>query len=123
MPEAMTPTPSVNQDSAGADDDRYTRITLRIPKALHARLQAEADSTSKSMNAEIIARVETSFGSEACVAVTTRSFSGQVHAYLNQLLSTGLWGNTEEAVVEQLVYRKLSEMLAQKLIAAVGDKD
>lgn len=43
------------------DEDRYTRMTLRIPKALHADLQAEADRTSKSLNAEIIARLAGSF--------------------------------------------------------------
>lgn len=42
-------------------DDRYTRITLRIPKELHAVLAHCADQTSKSMNAEIIARLEESF--------------------------------------------------------------
>lgn len=41
-------------------DDRYTRITLRIPKDLHARLAKAAEETSKSMNAEIIARLELS---------------------------------------------------------------
>lgn len=42
-------------------DDRYTRITLRIPKDLHLKLSDAADETSKSMNAEIIARLEESF--------------------------------------------------------------
>lgn len=42
-------------------DDRYTRITLRIPKELHERLSTCADETSKSMNAEIIGRLEHSF--------------------------------------------------------------
>ncbi len=42
-------------------DDRYTRITLRIPKELHERLADSADKTSKSMNAEIIARLSESF--------------------------------------------------------------
>lgn len=43
------------------DDDKYTRITLRIPKDLHRRLGDEADRTSKSLNAEIIARLQQSF--------------------------------------------------------------
>jgi hypothetical protein len=43
------------------EDDRYTRITLRIPKDLHAKLQGSADATSKSMNAEIIDRLDGSF--------------------------------------------------------------
>ncbi|MDY0250704.1 MAG: Arc family DNA-binding protein [Pseudomonas sp.] len=42
-------------------DSRYTRITLRIPRDLHERLAAAADKTSKSMNAEIVARLEESF--------------------------------------------------------------
>ena len=43
------------------EEDRYTRITLRIPKELHAALTVEADATSKSLNAEIIARLQASF--------------------------------------------------------------
>ncbi|MEH6565555.1 MAG: Arc family DNA-binding protein [Halopseudomonas sp.] len=42
-------------------DDRYTRITLRIPKDLHEQLSSYAEQTSKSMNAEIIGRLEQSF--------------------------------------------------------------
>lgn len=43
------------------EEDRYTRITLRIPKYLHSQLQQAADDTSKSMNAEIVARLQASF--------------------------------------------------------------
>jgi transcription termination factor NusB len=43
------------------EEDRYTRITLRIPRELHARLDSEADRTSKSLNAEIVARLQQSF--------------------------------------------------------------
>lgn len=42
-------------------EDRYTRITLRIPKALHEHLSESAEQSSKSMNAEIIARLEESY--------------------------------------------------------------
>ena len=43
------------------EDDRYTRITLRIPRELHALLQNAAKDTSKSVNAEIIGRLQDSF--------------------------------------------------------------
>lgn len=43
------------------EEDRYTRITLRIPKDMHARLDEAADATSKSLNAEIIGRLQVSF--------------------------------------------------------------
>jgi hypothetical protein len=43
------------------DDDRYTRITLRIPIELHAKLQNSADRCSHSMNAEIILRLAQSY--------------------------------------------------------------
>ena len=39
------------------DEDRYTRITLRIPTDLHVKLQRSADKASHSMNAEIITRL------------------------------------------------------------------
>lgn len=42
-------------------DDRFQRITLRIPKELHARLMQEAVARTRSMNAEIIDRLESSF--------------------------------------------------------------
>ena len=56
------------------EEDRYTRITLRIPKELHGRLQDAADDTSKSMNAEIVARLHESFeqrGSNAVLDIAT----------------------------------------------------
>lgn len=43
------------------EEDRYTRITLRIPRDLHARLQLAADKQSHSQNAEIVSRLESSF--------------------------------------------------------------
>lgn len=43
------------------EEDRYTRITLRIPKELHAQLSDAADQTSKSLNAEIVGRLTESF--------------------------------------------------------------
>lgn len=42
------------------EDDRFTRITLRIPKDLHEQLTAQAEKKSRSMNAEIITRLEKS---------------------------------------------------------------
>jgi hypothetical protein len=43
------------------EKDRYTRITLRIPSDLYGKLVYEADVTSKSTNAEIVARLNDSF--------------------------------------------------------------
>ncbi|MBV7428086.1 MULTISPECIES: toxin-antitoxin system HicB family antitoxin [unclassified Acidovorax] len=42
------------------EEDRYTRITLRIPKDLHQVLVAAAERTSKSLNAEIVGRLQES---------------------------------------------------------------
>ena len=42
-------------------EDNYTRITLRIPKDLVQQVNRAAFSTSKSQNAEIIARLRSSF--------------------------------------------------------------
>ena len=45
-------------------DDKYTRITLRIPKDLHSRLSGVAEDSSKSLNAEIVGRLQQSFEPE-----------------------------------------------------------
>lgn len=42
-------------------EDNYTRITLRIPKDLLQQVNRAAFSTSKSQNAEIVARLQGSF--------------------------------------------------------------
>ncbi len=43
------------------DEDRYTRITLRLPKDLHQLLADAASDTSKSLNAEIVGRLQATF--------------------------------------------------------------
>lgn len=45
------------------EEDRYIRITLRIPRELHRLLDASADKASRSTNAEIVSRLEQSFSS------------------------------------------------------------
>lgn len=52
--------------------DEYTRITLRIPQDLHARLANAAENTSKSLNAEIIARLQESFSRSTIHNTTIR---------------------------------------------------
>jgi len=42
-------------------DYKPQRITLRIPFKLHQKLMDEADKSCKSMNAEVLARLQESF--------------------------------------------------------------
>ncbi len=87
------------------EDDRYTRITLRIPRELHARLDGEADRTSKSLNAEIISRLEGSFKVEEPVEVG--SLANAIHElradmqtqqqFIARLLKTGATVTTNES--------------------------
>ena len=41
--------------------DDYIKTALRLPRELHARLLDAARESSKSLNAELVARLETSF--------------------------------------------------------------
>lgn len=71
--------------------DGYTRITLRIPETLHARLTSEAAKTSKSMNAEIIGRLEESFSEErrvssAAVEEAARRIASAAMSYMPEML-------------------------------------
>lgn len=45
------------------EEDRYIRITLRMPKDTHVLLSNAAETKSHSMNAEIVSRLEASFQS------------------------------------------------------------
>ena len=57
-------------------DESFVRVTLRLPKALHEQIAAEADRKASTTNAEVVARLErsllensypqTSNGSPAC---------------------------------------------------------
>ncbi|AZV00280.1 Arc family DNA-binding protein [Paracoccus kondratievae] len=44
-----------------AKQDDWIRITLRLPRELHEKLTGALDDTNRSMNAEIVSRLEQSF--------------------------------------------------------------
>jgi len=80
-------------------DDRYTRITLRMPKDLHERLASLAEETSKSMNAEIIGRLEASvFSSELPEVLIPAAKARQIAAAARQRLSAVIESRTISAI-------------------------
>lgn len=94
------------------DEDRYTRITLRLPKDLDRKLQEQADATSKSKNAEIVARLEASFKDPAQdlplalvhdvkSAVEVASERGAEAAYKRILESSGVLNAGAASAVER----------------------
>lgn len=44
-----------------ATQDEYIKTALRLPRALHAEIQASAEDRGRSMNAEIITRLQKSY--------------------------------------------------------------
>lgn len=46
---------------AMATQDEYVKTAFRLPRDLHADIQASAEQNGRSMNAEIIARLQDSF--------------------------------------------------------------
>ncbi len=48
-----------------ATQDDYQRITVRLPPDIHEKLTQAANSSAKSVNAEIVSRLEASFEAEA----------------------------------------------------------
>lgn len=54
------------------DEDRYTRITLRIPKDLHRSLSDSAERSSKSLNAEIVGRLTETFRNAGATSLSPR---------------------------------------------------
>lgn len=85
------------------DEDRYTRITLRIPKDLHASLSAEAAATSKSLNAQIVETLQASTSLRASLD----SMGAQLQATQHQL---------ETAMEIESVRTRLAEITTQGLV-------
>lgn len=71
---------------ARMEDDNYTRITLRIPKTLHAALNESAHATSKSMNAEIVARLHQTFaaGTSMSAPVIVQNFDDLMAEFMRR---------------------------------------
>jgi hypothetical protein len=83
------------------EEDRYTRITLRLPKELHARLEEAADATSKSLNAEIVGRLDASFSGTVTAPMESLMLEmrrTQLHLKLNTLKAElgALWNRGQE---------------------------
>lgn len=90
-------------------DDRYQRVNLRIPRELHASLMKEADEKSRSMNAEIVARLEGTV--EAAKAIPILQQASQ------QLLElvTRLSKNVDRLMADNENVRKENIHLREKL--------
>jgi len=43
------------------NDEKFIRVTLRLPKSLHETLAAVADRKTSTTNAEVVSRLERSF--------------------------------------------------------------
>jgi len=105
------------------NDERYTRITLRIPKELHAKLQDAADQTSHSMNAEIVQRLESTFRMSATAMVDGRVVSISINPM--EYVATVV-----DSAAIQLDYIEFTNMLLQeksvindtKLLELIKDK-
>lgn len=55
-----------------ARQDEWVRITLRLPREVHEKLTGALDDTNRSMNAEIVARLEETFAFEQEGVAMTR---------------------------------------------------
>lgn len=83
-----------------SEDDRYTRVTLRIPKELTALLKEAADRGSHSMNAEIVQRLEGSFEEGGVKEV--QAFASELlnATRLQRILSSNLIVHMTNSIIE-----------------------
>lgn len=62
-----------------AQDD-YIKLQLRLPKELRDRVQASAEESGKSMNAELIGRIESSYSSAETISELRSALKALVEA-------------------------------------------
>ena len=63
--------------------DHYVKTALRLPPELHAQLHDATEASGRSLNAEIVARLEASFGQED-VTQTAKMLSVRFGAEMNE---------------------------------------
>ncbi|MFC4821137.1 Arc family DNA-binding protein [Dokdonella ginsengisoli] len=97
------------------NDDGYTRITLRMPNDLHAKLTAEAARTSRSMNAEIVGRLTASFERPA-VKDAARDNAAALQRILDRLDAQRQEVEGAKLKMFSMVFeRRMHELLAEGL--------
>jgi predicted DNA-binding protein len=71
------------------NQDDFIKTALRLPRELHARVQEAATAAGRSMNAEIVARLEASFDvSEDLVAKFDQLMDIRQERLLEELRTT-----------------------------------
>lgn len=95
-----------------SEEDRYTRITLRIPKEIHQQLAKSASERSHSMNAEIVQRLEDSFEPSSIPEIISQyaPYNGPGYAIVNLVLACDSLENAEEIYKEILSDKGASEL-------------
>jgi hypothetical protein len=109
-------------------DDRYTRITLRIPRDLHELLAEAAEQTSKSMNAEIIARLIESFAPKTPTPVpANKDFAvvdergPDIDGSPTYSKTTSMYPSPNHMMQYMVETQEKLDQLAEKLRAFTGD--
>ncbi|MFT8439830.1 Arc family DNA-binding protein [Acetobacter fabarum] len=95
-----------------SEEDRYTRITLRIPKEIHQQLAKSASERSHSMNAEIVQRLEDSFEPSSIPEIISQHvpYRDAGHAIVNLVLACDSLEHAEEIYKETLSDKAASEL-------------
>src|SRR5690606_34839340 len=65
------------------DNDQTVRVTLRIPADLHEKLTATASKSNRSMNAEIVERLESSLSETSNQGEQLERFKAAATEYEN----------------------------------------
>lgn len=64
--------------------DDYIRTALRLPRDLHKEVQDSAEKNNRSMNAEIVARLEKSFIEEPIEPTSLAGIQQQIHGLVDE---------------------------------------
>ncbi|WP_392711130.1 Arc family DNA-binding protein [Rhizobium ruizarguesonis] len=97
------------------NEDDEIRMTLRLPESLRDRLKVWADESGRSMNAEIVARLESSGGEDSAeVSEWKKRFEVEREAFTRM---ERLYDNTFDVAMN---YRELMRTTKGQLLQYVG---
>lgn len=98
--------------------DDYMKTALRLPRDLHAKIQEEAVASGRSMNAEIVARLEDSFSSE----ITPRNEVMLIEAISHSLAASPSTDYAPGTCLRDMIKKLLEQEAEQAILSLLQER-
>jgi hypothetical protein len=98
-------------------------LRLRFPEKLRRRIEAAATKNQQSMNAEIVERLERSFGQEDFIATVEKTAEATAVAAADRLIKKLVEGDVDPNSRINTAMEKIQEIIMEDMAADAAKED